>query len=271
VFLAVDVGVVFFLLLAACTGALMLVGLAVEKRRVSGLRTLRDCLHYAFLEGADQDKGVVTASFRGQPVRVSVTSDSPSGGWIRLALKLPGRAYSQALPSPGAALSEQLGAQAGAALGALRHLARFAQQGTLEVEDGWLVLRRHRTDYLLSPQSLEATLAALSGLAPLLARTELDLVVSPREGQPHVEEASDAAPSLSGEAAPVALAWREAEGGEVLCPYCRDGLQVEALELARCEDCHTVHHAECLEEAGRCSIFGCGGERRQRVALRPSG
>jgi hypothetical protein len=48
-------------------------------------------------------------------------------------------------------------------------------------------------------------------------------------------------------------------GEDALCPYCRDGIHADDLELAACEACDTVHHRECLDEAGGCVVFGCGG------------
>ena len=32
-----------------------------------------------------------------------------------------------------------------------------------------------------------------------------------------------------------------------------------AVDLAACDACSTVHHQECLEEAGGCTVFGCDG------------
>ena len=39
------------------------------------------------------------------------------------------------------------------------------------------------------------------------------------------------------------------------CPACHERLETHGL-LASCERCHTVHHAECLEEL-KCASFGC--------------
>lgn len=51
-------------------------------------------------------------------------------------------------------------------------------------------------------------------------------------------------------------------GGQAArCPYCREALALEpgADGLAECERCGTLHHSACLDEAGGCTIFGCGG------------
>lgn len=42
------------------------------------------------------------------------------------------------------------------------------------------------------------------------------------------------------------------------CPYCRFPLK-EGSPITECGTCHTVHHAECWEENGGCSITGCAG------------
>ena len=50
-------------------------------------------------------------------------------------------------------------------------------------------------------------------------------------------------------------------GGEApRCPYCKDALDAAAPDAAACERCGTVHHRECLHEAGGCTVFG-GGAR----------
>src|SRR5258708_35453600 len=42
-----------------------------------------------------------------------------------------------------------------------------------------------------------------------------------------------------------------------VCPYCRapfDDVNGQAIE---CEGCGTPHHADCCEENGGCTVFGC--------------
>jgi hypothetical protein len=54
---------------------------------------------------------------------------------------------------------------------------------------------------------------------------------------------------------------------QALCPYCRDQVDPDgSLALDACERCDTVHHAECLSEAGGCTVFGCGGGRERSRA-----
>lgn len=70
------------------------------------------------------------------------------------------------------------------------------------------------------------------------------------------------------------FAWTD--GGQAArCPYCRDELGVELRlddgsdDLAVCDRCGTLHHRACLDEAGGCTIFGCGA-RRARERARPN-
>ncbi|MGE0708366.1 MAG: hypothetical protein AB7N76_18805 [Planctomycetota bacterium] len=46
---------------------------------------------------------------------------------------------------------------------------------------------------------------------------------------------------------------------ERTCPYCRDSL-AEGARLS-CEACHSVLHAECYGELGKCTTYGCEGRR----------
>ncbi len=41
-----------------------------------------------------------------------------------------------------------------------------------------------------------------------------------------------------------------------VCPYCRAPMEDEAA-LTVCPGCATPHHAECWEENGGCTVFGC--------------
>lgn len=53
-------------------------------------------------------------------------------------------------------------------------------------------------------------------------------------------------------------------GAAARCPYCHDELALDAdgaAAMAECERCGTLHHRACLDEAGGCTIFGCGGTR----------
>lgn len=48
------------------------------------------------------------------------------------------------------------------------------------------------------------------------------------------------------------------------CPYCRAELDPAATEgILACDRCGTLHHADCLVEAGGCTVFGCGARDGQ--------
>jgi TM2 domain-containing membrane protein YozV len=40
------------------------------------------------------------------------------------------------------------------------------------------------------------------------------------------------------------------------CPYCRTAFETDD-EIVTCSGCATRHHADCLEENGGCTVFGC--------------
>ncbi|MBL4849865.1 MAG: hypothetical protein JKY65_30425 [Planctomycetes bacterium] len=52
------------------------------------------------------------------------------------------------------------------------------------------------------------------------------------------------------------------------CPYCHQEL---GPSRRACAQCQTLHHPECLEELGRCTVLGCTGPhlhpRRRRIRL----
>ncbi len=42
-----------------------------------------------------------------------------------------------------------------------------------------------------------------------------------------------------------------------LCPYCREALHTPETTTIFCTSCGTPHHADCYEENGGCTVFGC--------------
>ncbi len=40
------------------------------------------------------------------------------------------------------------------------------------------------------------------------------------------------------------------------CPYCRTAFEADDAIVA-CSGCQTEHHADCLQENGGCTVFGC--------------
>lgn len=85
---------------------------------------------------------------------------------------------------------------------------------------------------------LATALEAIVALAKLVGREPLpEVAVRPRAG--------------------ARFAWTGGEA-EPRCPYCRDALDPAAPVAAACDRCGTVHHRDCLAEAGGCTVFGCG-------------
>lgn len=90
-------------------------------------------------------------------------------------------------------------------------------------------------DAALEPRALLSTLRALAVIARLVTR---DMVATPaaREGR--------------------AFAWTAA-GGALRCPFCKDDLDPKGLDVEACAACRTLHHGECLGDAGGCTVLGC--------------
>lgn len=63
------------------------------------------------------------------------------------------------------------------------------------------------------------------------------------------------------------FAW--GEGGSMRCPYCHDGYAPDESDLTSCPGCRTLHHGECFDEAGGCTLLGCTRSRAERLAWRP--
>lgn len=128
------------------------------------------------------------------------------------------------------------GRQAEELAGSLHHLFKVLGFQQLEVRDGWLVVSRMHSSYALSETSLLGVFDALLRVAPALETRKLEVKLGGIRG---------------------ARAWTA--GGEgLLCPYCRDDVADEdALEA--CPHCRTLHHRDCYEEAGGCTLLGCAG------------
>jgi Prokaryotic RING finger family 1 len=48
----------------------------------------------------------------------------------------------------------------------------------------------------------------------------------------------------------------EGENTGKVCPYCRFPLKA-GTNAEKCDECGTIHHAECWVDGGGCSVFGC--------------
>jgi len=228
-------------------------------------RKLRPCLGFPGLEEGRFEGRRIRGRFAGYELELSLSTrvrGDERFETLVYALQLPGRAYSQELSLMSLRESaDSEGAQAAGVRAALAHLGKIPDL-ELYVAEGWIELERAVTSYAKGDTSLSSAFRALSELVPLFARVELDLQLRPREsGAPNVQADAQADSGLT-------LAWSEKGSGQPLCPYCRDDLDQSDLELSRCATCHTLHHSECLEELGRCSVFGCSGEGRQRIQAR---
>ncbi len=42
-----------------------------------------------------------------------------------------------------------------------------------------------------------------------------------------------------------------------VCPYCRGSIEQDEAQSVLCPGCGTPHHADCFEENGGCTVFGC--------------
>lgn len=107
----------------------------------------------------------------------------------------------------------------------------------------------------IQAKAMQTTLRSLLALGKLVGRTRVaELKVVARERAPAADLTAR-------------FAWTA--GGETArCPYCRDELDAAAPEAAACDRCGTVHHRECLDEAGGCTVFGCGARDRDAERVR---
>lgn len=131
-------------------------------------------------------------------------------------------------------------------LGSLSELLEGQYTDEIVAEDGWLYLDC-RIDHP-DPRYFRWLLKRLCALAKAYERraVKLKAVARPR--------------------------WAWTGGGKTAqCPFCRSEIEGDELDLVTCRDCDTLHHGECFSEHGRCSIYGCGGERAERLRDAPDG
>lgn len=127
-------------------------------------------------------------------------------------------------------------------------------------------------------QQIEWKLLRAPELKPLVARLKLFDSVQVTEGNVTAEKLfrgpflfEDWSKAFGGLITFVRLLMRfqkasamEAPGGQlIICPYCRGEVGEEDSGV-HCEKCRTLHHRECWDQTGRCSVFGC---RDRRVAV----
>lgn len=131
---------------------------------------------------------------------------------------------------------------------AIRHLMNRFDVHEVQLEQGTLRVERRVAvglsgQHTLHPDELRAVFRALFRVARLVSRQRVTVKVAERRLEPR-------------------FAWTGG-GSSARCPYCRDEVDVEAADEAvvACGRCGTLHHRDCLDEAGGCTIFGCGAER----------
>lgn len=52
-----------------------------------------------------------------------------------------------------------------------------------------------------------------------------------------------------------------------ICPYCRGAIDAGTEEPKICPGCGTPHHADCFEENGGCTVFGCSAAPAEEPKL----
>lgn len=216
------------LLLALCVPAAWVVVSHLRDRRRRLAQLARALGPDARLRARDR---VVEGQRAGRRVRVAVARD------VTYAVEVPARTTELLLEDARAARDwlGGAGAHGREALAAVDHLAACGVR-RLEAADGWLTAHRPFSEQATREASALAILDALARLAPLLGRAPLQVTVAGVHG---------------------AVAWAEDE--RLLCPYCRDDLAAERLEVVCCPACRTAHHAECFADAGGCTVLGCRG------------
>jgi TM2 domain-containing membrane protein YozV len=54
----------------------------------------------------------------------------------------------------------------------------------------------------------------------------------------------------------------------LVCPYCRTEVGLGEPGVTLCKGCSTPHHADCYEENGGCTIFGCSEAPAEEAPLK---
>jgi TM2 domain/Prokaryotic RING finger family 1 len=52
-----------------------------------------------------------------------------------------------------------------------------------------------------------------------------------------------------------------------VCPYCRGPIEAETEQQKVCDGCGTPHHADCYQENGGCTVFGCSAAPAEEPEL----
>lgn len=120
----------------------------------------------------------------------------------------------------------------------------FARHGLTSLKLRWNSVSSERLFGSANATRLLETVRALSRVASLCQRVEVNTKIK-----------------ILGEQK--AFAWTYG-GKKARCPYCRDDVNPQGDDVSACPACRTLHHAECLDEAGGCTVLGCSNSRAGR-------
>ncbi len=218
--------------------------LACHRRRVDELEAFTRRLEDGRIEHlAFEHSGlaIISGKLAGHRLRLTVRKQPPHAVY---ELWVPNNpvTFDVTRPSPIARLRGQQ-AKAPPVLRSARHQARL-DEAVVDLFGGqglhWLVLDESmlRAEKVARPSDLRlgalfSTFASLERIARICRRTEVQVRVLPGSH----------------------LAWSAA--GALRCPYCHDTFDCEESGLASCPGCRTIHHGDCFDEAGGCTLLGC--------------
>ncbi|MBX3466493.1 MAG: hypothetical protein KF878_06300 [Planctomycetes bacterium] len=234
---------------------------ARHRARVDGLTAFARGLHDGRIEGAgfyEAGAAVVSGARRGRRVRLVVQRERVT---LEVRVEHPVAAFDLTRPALPARLGRAVrGASRPWALGRHEGLA----PGALERVEVERALERLFRDHRVTRLTLGPTLRAerpLGDLDPDALEAAFDLLA---EVAAPFERRAVAVRAVPGDH------FACSGGGRLRCPYCRDDLSLDDERLAPCGACRTLHHVDCLDEAGGCTVMGCEGgparsERRRRV------
>jgi hypothetical protein len=253
VFLGVVAFIVTFLLFLAHLqekhmSALEQLARALEKGRAAAPRgffsTLEQCAVTGRLEGHDVSFRFTTSDkTRFAIVAVAVQNPAASfdvreahtlerlGRWLGLASDAHGDAGLVVRDRTGEArgLIQATGVRA-----ALQSVLALPGVSAVTLEGSTLWIRQRHPEF-----TSEALLHVVRTLVQLARRCgRVPVKVTAREAKPR-------------------FAWTDG-GADARCPYCRDAIDPAGEAALACGRCQTVHHRACLDEAGGCTVFGCG-------------
>jgi HAMP domain-containing protein len=120
----------------------------------------------------------------------------------------------------------------------------FDRHGLSKIKLRWSKISSERLFGTANAARLLETVRALSRVASLCEREEVHTKIK-----------------ILGEQK--AFAWTYGGKG-ARCPYCRDDVDPQGDDVTACPACRTLHHEECLDEAGGCTVLGCTNSKAGR-------